>query len=145
LQDAAGGTALDFSYRADSVLSRVSAFGKTYDFGYADNGLLQTRSNAWRTWSADQRDGRGRLKQTTTAALGASLLVEAMAWRTNSTLSQYVADRTGAGSWDETRNYTYNTRGQLISETLSPSGGASATLTNTYDVNKLGVRTAGAV
>jgi RHS repeat-associated protein len=139
---AGGAAAWVFGYRADGLLAHVGAFGQSYDYTYQNNGLLSQRSTPDRTWSASQRDARGRLLQSATSVGANNVLVETMHWRANSTLNDYSANRTGTGTWNETRNYSYNTRGQLTGETLKPS--ASATLAGVYgyDTNKLGVLTA---
>ena len=92
-----------------------------------------------RVWTAGQRDARGRLLEATTAVNGTNVLVETMHWRANSTLNDYSAAR--PGTWNETRNYGYNPRGQLTNETLKPSASGSLNASYGYDTNRLGVLT----
>jgi RHS repeat-associated protein len=91
----------------------------------------------------DSRDAAGRVLQQTNTVAGAAALVEMMAWRANSTLASYGAARSGAGAWNETRAYAYDSRGQLLSEGFSPAVGQSSAITYAFDgsTTKLGIRT----
>lgn len=131
-----------YQYRADGRMSRVTADGSNYDFGYGNNGLMTNRTNPFRMLAIDGRDSRGRIVDQSAAAGGVTVLTETMTWRDNSTLASYAADRTGTGSWDETRAYTYNSRGQLLSEGFSPASGQADVLTYAFDggTTKLGIR-----
>ena len=115
------------------------AFGQTNRYVCGDHGQLMQRITPDRVWTAGQRDARGRLLQATTAVNGTSVLVETMHWRANSTLNDYSAAR--PGTWNETRNYGYNPRGQLTNETLKPSASGSLNASYGYDTNRLGVLT----
>ena len=66
-------------------------------------------------------------------------MVEAMTWRGDSTLNTYSVTRSGTGAWNESRAYTYNSRGQLLSEGFSPAPSLSDTLTYVFDGNTPGV------
>lgn len=131
-----------YQYRADGRMTRATAGGDNYDFGYGNNGLLTGRTNPFRALAIDTRDAVGRITQQTASVGGSAALVETMTWRNNGTLATYAADRTGTGSWDETRAYTYNARGQLLSEGFSPAAGQSDVMTYAFDggTTKLGIR-----
>jgi RHS repeat-associated protein len=105
--------------------------------------MLTARTNPFRAVSIDARDAAGRILQQTTAAGAAATMVETMSWRADSTLDTYTVTRTGAGAWNEARAYTYNSRGQLVSEGFAPAPAASASLAYLFDGNNpgLGVRT----
>ncbi len=92
--------------------------------------------------TVDTRDPVGRILQQTQVVGGTAPLVENMTWRGNSTLNSYTATRTGAGAWNEARAYTYDARGQLLSEGFAPAPSAAAALNYTFDGNNpgLGVR-----
>ena len=129
----------DFDYWADGLMAAVTAFGQSYTYAYSNNGQLMQRITPDRVWTAGQRDARGRLLEATTAVNGTNVLVETMHWRANSTLNDYSAAR--PGTWNETRNYGYNPRGQLTNETLKPSASGSLNASYGYDTNRLGVLT----
>lgn len=128
-----------FGYRADGLMTSVTANGQTYHFNYSDNGLLTSRSNAFRVLTVGQRDGRGRLKQQTNTVGATTPLIETFNWRANSTLDDYTAVR----GFTDLQDFSYNVRGQLTNDTLKPS--ASGATVNTgygFDADKLGVLTA---
>jgi RHS repeat-associated protein len=123
-------------YRADGHLTGIMAGGQAYNFTYSDNGLLTSRSNSWRTVDAIQRDGLGRIQQLTTSVGGTPALVETIHWRANSTLNDYTAVRS---DFTDARNYSYNSRGQLLAESFAPQASQIATETYTFDQNQVGV------
>lgn len=139
------GSSITFSSRADGLLGQVTQAGQVFTFDFADNGLLKSRSNPWRTLTVNERDSRGRLIQATTTVGGTTPLVDILSWRDNSTLDGYTANRQGSGTWNESRAYSYNTRGQLTNETFAPQPSANAAYAYTFDSNKLGVRTGATV
>lgn len=136
-----------YEYRADGLMTKITIDGMLlggediYEYDYADNGLLTSRAGAGRTSTVSQRDGRGRPKQMTTTVAGSTIMAETMSWRANSTLEQYGLARTGTGTWDETRDYLYNSRGQLTRETFAVGPGSSVRHDFGFDVGGLGVRT----
>ena len=132
-----------YQHRADGLLTQVTANSQSHGFGYADSGLLTTRTNPFRALSIDSRDPTGRILQQTTSVGGFAAMAEAMAWRGDGTLNAYSVTRSGTGAWNESRAYGYNSRGQLLSEGFSPAAGLSDTLTYVFDGNttRLGVRT----
>lgn len=132
-----------YQHRADGLLAQVAANNQNYGFSYADSGMLTTRTNLFRAASIDARDAAGRILGQTTAVGAASAMVETMSWRADSTLNTYAVTRIGADAWNEARAYSYNSRGQLVSEGFAPAVGASASLTYLFDGNNpgLGVRT----
>ena len=140
-----------YQYQADGAMTRVTAPGTfdvglstlDYSFAYADNGLLASRTNPFRTLAVNSRDAVGRVLQQTTLVGGNAAMVETMTWRANSTLNSYVVNRTGTGAWNESRAYSYNSRGQLLSEGFSPAAGLSSALNYAFDgsTTRLGIRT----
>jgi len=131
-----------WQHRADGLLTQITANGQNYAFTYADNGLLAGRVNSFRSLSVDSRDSVGRITQQSQTVGGSAALVETMTWRNNGTLNSYTANRSGSGSWSESRAYTYNSRGQLLSEGFSPAAGVTNALGYTFDGTNpgLGVR-----
>jgi RHS repeat-associated protein len=130
-----------FAYQnlADGHVSQVTADNVSYGFSYADNGLLTARTNPFRTVSIGSRDAQGRVLQQTNAVAGATAMQETMTWRANSTVSNYSVNRVGLGSWNESRAYAYNSRGQLVSEGASPAAGNPVTMAYTFDGNSPGM------
>ncbi|CAN5747925.1 hypothetical protein BH11VER1_BH11VER1_29010 [soil metagenome] len=47
-----------FGYRANGQLTSVSSAGASFNYSYGDNGLLQTRSNAFRNYTVPTSGGR---------------------------------------------------------------------------------------
>jgi YD repeat-containing protein len=131
--------AFSYSYRADGLMTGVIAFGTTSTFGYANNGLLASRSNPWRTLTVNARDGQGRLLQQTATVGSGNPLVETLAWQPDSTLASYSATRTGTGAWNDTRTYQYNARAQLTNEPVGVNSTTLATNNYTFDSSRLGV------
>ncbi len=138
-----------YAHRADGLLTQVTANSQNYNFSYADNGLLTARTNPFRVMTVDTRDPVGRILQQTQGVNSTAPLVENMTWRGNSTLNSYTATRTGTGAWNESRAYTYDSRGQLLSEgfhavsSSNPSSLSNGSLNYTFDGNNpgLGIRT----
>jgi RHS repeat-associated protein len=135
-----------YRYRADGLLSEVITQNyriPNLNYFYGDNGLLTSKNNLFRTQTVNTRDGAGRITQETTAVGGANSMVENQTWRDDGTLDSYAVTHTGAGAWNESRSYGYDTRGQVTSEGFSPSPAASSALAYVFDNNTagLGVRT----
>ncbi|HVU09418.1 MAG TPA: HYD1 signature containing ADP-ribosyltransferase family protein [Verrucomicrobiae bacterium] len=131
--------AFNYAYRADGLMSGVTAFGSIYSFSYTNNGLLIARSNPWRTLTVNSRDGQGRLLEQTATVGSGNPLVENLTWRPDSTLNSYAATRTGTESWNDNRTYQYNSRGQLTKEPIGVNSSTLATNTYTFDSSLLGV------
>jgi RHS repeat-associated protein len=131
-----------YQHRADGLLTQVTANSQNYNFNYADNGLLVSRVNPFRTLSVDSRDGAGRVLQETNTVSGTAASVENMTWRPDGAPNGYIVAHTGVGVWNESRNYSYNSRNHLTSEGFSPASGQSAALNYTFDGTNpgLGVR-----
>jgi RHS repeat-associated protein len=142
-----------YTHRADGLLTHTLSPALSlsngsqlstldYSFSYADNGLLTSRVNPFRSMTVDTRDPVGRILQQTQVVGSTAPLVENMTWRNNSTLASYTATRTGTGAWNESRAYTYDPRGQLLSEGFSAAPNASNALNYAFDGNNpgLGVR-----
>lgn len=140
-----------FDWYADGHLKQVKAVETSpvretdFDFTYDRSGLLASRSNAWRTTTINSRDQRGReLSRSVTAASVAGITTvmdETLAWRADSKLANYTVDRSGSGAWDESRDYIYNARGQLVSESYAPAASEEAKVSYSFDEDKLGVLT----
>ncbi|MBW8780720.1 MAG: hypothetical protein JF599_02365 [Verrucomicrobia bacterium] len=132
-----------YQYRADGLLTQISANAQNYAFGFANSGLVTNRTNPFRTLTIGTRDAAGRILQQTTAVNGTSAMVENQTWRDDGTLNSYAVIHTGTGAWNESRAYGYDTRGQVTSEGFSPAPAATATLAYAFDGNTpgLGVRT----
>ena len=88
-----------------------------------------------------QRDGQGRTLQQGAYVSTNNPLAETLTWRADSTLNSYAATRAGAGAWNDSRTYQYNSRNQLTSEPMGVSSSVSATNNYGFDANKLGVLT----
>ena len=129
----------DYTYRVDGLMSGITAFGNAYSFAYDGNGMLLSRSNPWRTWAVNARDGQGRATRQTATVGSGNPLVETLGWLPDSTLGSYAATRTGTESWNDSRNYQYNLRGQLTSESLGVNSSSSATNNYSFDSSLLGV------
>jgi RHS repeat-associated protein len=131
-----------YQHRADGLLAQISANNQNYGFIFADNGLLTGRVNLFRNLSLDMRDSAGRTLGQTQVVSGAVALVEDMFWQANSTLSSYTAVRGGAGGWNDTRAFAYNSRGQLLTESFAQAPGATSAFNYTFDGTNpgLGVR-----
>jgi hypothetical protein len=132
----------NYAYRADGLMTGVSAFGYTCNYSYCNNGILKGRSNPWRTWTVNSFDGEGRPLQETSTA-GAAFLIsqivsltgginqyfpivlgETLSYRPDSTLASHAATRSGTGAWSDSRAYQYNVRGQLTNEPVAGGAGA---------------------
>jgi len=142
-----------YTHRADGLLTQVAAPGTLgsglstldYAFAYSDAGLLTSRTNPFRSLTVDTRDPVGRILQQTQVVGNTAPLVENMTWLGNSTLNNYTVTRTGTGAWNESRAYTYDSRGQLLSEGFSlPSSQSplASSLNYSFDGNNpgLGIR-----
>lgn len=139
-QEGAGiGRAIDFAYDAAGALKQITQGSLTANFEYNDAGNLNRRIGPWRTWKVTDRDIRGRHTDTLTTVNSTNVLAETLVWRTNSTLATYSADRNGHDAWNENRQYGYNTRGHLLTETVEPDNGVLATNLYGFDPSGLGL------
>ncbi len=131
-----------YQHYADGLLAQVTANNQNYAFYYADNGLLTGRTNPFRIMSVNARDAAGRILEQNQVVSGASVLDEDMFWQANNTLSSYSATRGGTGAWNDTRAYSYNNRGQLLTEGFAAKPGAMSAFNYTFDGTgqSLGVR-----
>ena len=133
-----------YAYRADGRLTQVSTLASglsslDFSFAYADNGLLASRTNPYRTLTVNDRDDLGRIKQQTTTVAATTAMTETLNYRADGTLDDYAVTRSGTGTWNETRDYDYNNRGQLTSEGFSPAPAATAALAYKFDNNAIGL------
>jgi len=113
-----------FNYQADGLM--IASDGSVYS--YANNGLLTGRINANRAYSVTQRDGRGRVLQTSTTVGIATALTETLSWRNDGRLTNYVAAR---GDFTDTRNYAYSPLANRLAQE-SFNVGSGQKLTNNY-------------
>jgi len=130
---------LAFTHQADGRLTQTSANGQNYAFAYGDNGLLSSRTNPFRTLTLTQRDGAGRLKAQSQTVAATTPLSESLNWRSDGTVDDYTANRSGSGTFNETRDYDYNSRGQLTLESFAPASAQSASLNYTFDGGTAGI------
>ncbi len=121
-----GGT--PFNYQADGMVIAVD--GST--FGYANNGLLNGRTNATRKYVVSQRDGRGRVLSTTTTAGLSTLLSETLDWRGDGRLTNYLAVR---GDFTDQRYYNYSPLAQRLTQEIFNIG-AMQPVTNNYTIDQ---------
>ena len=122
-----GGWNANFQYRADGLMTAVS----DSTFGYADNGLLTGRTNAFRTLVINQCDGVGRPLQATTSVSGENVLVESWNWLGDGSPAAYIAQR---GDFTDTRNFAYGSLNRrLIQESLNVASGQAVNNTYTFD------------
>jgi RHS repeat-associated protein len=141
-QGTGAGGSRSFAYRPDGLMSQVTAASQNYVFNFDTAGLLTSRVNPHRTAtipSSGGRDARGRLKAVVTTVGAATPLSESLNWTADSRMDDYAATRTGAGTWNETRDYQYNSRRQLTSESFAPAAGQSATLDYQFDFGAAGI------
>ncbi len=122
------GGLIGFAYRADGLMTVASGSS----FGYGDTGLLTGRTNSSRSYTINQRDGRGRVLQTTTSVGMLTALSETLNWRNDGRLSNYSAVR---DDFTDTRNYTYSAYAQrLTQEAFNTASGQR--LTNNYTIDR---------
>lgn len=136
------GRTRSFGYWADGQMKEVNAAGSAFTFSYDLNGLLTSRQNSGRTHAVTGRDARGRVLTQNNTIGGGTPLSETQTWNGNPRRASYTANRTGSGVWNETRNYSYNGRGQLAQETDAPSAGGYADFLYGFDFD-LGIPTTG--
>ena len=140
----------DYRYHANGKMRQVSYAGNNASsFSYNTAGLLEERINPWRNRTILTYDARGLPKDISTHVLTyANPFYENLNYRRDGKLANYsVTGRPdSAPTPNEYRNYTYNRRGQLIDENISPEYNAEA-MTTAYDYGYdhgdagLGVRT----
>jgi len=138
-----------YTHRADGLLTNVAAPGNmgsgvttlNYGFTYGDNGLLTGRTNPFRALTIDSRDLLGRVTHETSTVNAVTAFIDSMHYRTDGTIDVYAVGR--ADGWNETRNYSYNSRGQLVSEGFSPQPNVANALNYVFDGGTpgIGVRT----
>jgi RHS repeat-associated protein len=121
------GMSIGFTYQADGLMT--AAGGST--FGYGNNGLLLGRTNSLRTWFVNQRDGDGRILQTTTKVGGQTVLTEANTWRNDGRMSAYTA---GRSDFTDSRGYSYSPLAQRLTQE-SFFVGSSQAITNNYTID----------
>jgi RHS repeat-associated protein len=146
-QGSGAGLSTSYTYWADGLPRQTTAAGGSYVFNYDKNALLSSRSNGWRTQTISSRDPLGRVLAEQDTVSGGTPLSETQTWYQRSQRSSYTANWSGTGVWNETRNYSYNGRGQLYQESDAPSAGAYADYLYRFDFDLgvsgsgLGVRT----
>ena len=111
-----------FSYREDGLLQQETVDGQSYAFGYDSGGLLTARENAARVMEVITRDGAGRNRTVATVDASNTLLgLETQAWSGLGQRASYTANWPLAAQSSGSSSYSYNPRGQLLSETDGPS------------------------
>ena len=133
------GTPFSFGYQADGALTSTGFNGGSYSYGYGTDGLLSSRTTPWKSESVVSRDSVGRVTEQSQSVNGATVLDEKLFWRGDSTLTGYTANRTGTGTWNESRQYAYDPRGHVLSENYAPASGTSATLRYHFDADTAGL------
>ncbi|MCS7063097.1 MAG: DUF6531 domain-containing protein, partial [Methylacidiphilales bacterium] len=127
----------EYTYRADGLLTKTRTRMPNvadYNFNYDDAGMLVNRVNSFRTQTITARNGRGQITQQNTTVNAATVLAEGIGYHADGRQSSYTATRSGAGSWNETRSYSYTLgRGWLSSESYAPAHAQTASVANTYD------------
>ncbi|MDB6095143.1 MAG: hypothetical protein JWM32_2705 [Verrucomicrobia bacterium] len=126
-----------YQHQANGSMTQVTANSLNYGFNYADNGLLTSRINSFRSMAVNVRDGAGRITQITNTVGSSAATTETMSWRADTTLNTYSLSRNGA--WSETRTHAYNSRGQLVDEGYSMAPGQNGALHYTYDAGFTGI------
>lgn len=140
----AGAPAYAFGHRADGALSSVTAGDRTYEFGFSDNGLLDSRSGDFSITAITSRDARGRIMGRSVSSGGTARLTETLTWNPDGTLQTYDATRNGAPVASEIRAYGYDARQRLLSESFASGPGNNALGEFEFDggtANGIGVRT----
>jgi RHS repeat-associated protein len=119
-----------FAYQADGQMTSVN--GAT--FGYGNNGLLTGRTNSVRSYTVNQRDGKGRLLQATTSANSTTLLGEVLTWRNDGRLTNYIASRSDSTETTDTRKYSYSALAQRLTQE-SFNVASAQSVTNIYTID----------
>jgi RHS repeat-associated protein len=135
----APGSAAAFLYTPAGLMSRVSAGGRDFDSAYDTKGLLTSRTTLGRIQTVTARDTQGRATQISTAVYATTPLTENQVWVDRGQRQTYAATRAGTGSWSETRNYTYTSRGEIVVEEATPAAGTPGSFVYRFDFDKLDV------
>ena len=114
----------NFLYRADGLMTA----GGGGTFGYADNGLLTGRTNGFRTFTINQRDGVGRPLQATTTVGFSTALTESWNWLGDGSPAVYIAQRS---DFTDTRKFAYGSLNRRLTQE-SFNVGSSQFVTNAY-------------
>ncbi|MDX2109330.1 MAG: RHS repeat-associated core domain-containing protein [Verrucomicrobiota bacterium] len=118
-----------YAYHPNGTLKSVSDhLDHSTEYLYGTNGLLTTSTlkasgTILKESVINDRDKRGRIRGRDMQLLGvANALTEDFTWKDNSKIESYTSNRSGTwnsngwGALSETRNYTYNERQQLDTE-----------------------------
>ncbi len=130
----------NFIHRADNLLSNIllPRQNRAITYSYGTNGILTQRRKANLSQTLIH-DSLGRLENVATESGGATLLNEKLTWLANSFPKTYQL-QVGGGVVQE-RQYSYNSRGQLLTEKTA----AGHLLSYEFDENTqdggLGIRT----
>lgn len=113
-----------FSHNAAGRMTSVSVGGSTYSAAFGTNGLLTGRSNPFRSVTIQTRDSLGRVTDQRTTVGGALALKETVPsyWAADKIRGLY-SERSGAGAWNEYRDYQYDYSGRLAYEDFEPIPG----------------------
>jgi hypothetical protein len=116
-----------FAYQADGLMTA----GGGATFGYANNGLLTGRTNSFRTYTINQRDGLGQPLAATTRVGFSTALAESWNWLGDGSPAAYIAQRS---DYTDTRNYAYGPLNRrLIQESFNVANGQFVTNNYTFD------------
>jgi RHS repeat-associated protein len=125
------GIGINYGYQADGLMTQAG--GST--FSYANNGLIASRTTGAKTVTINQRDGRGRVLESTTTLNTLTILTENLSYRNDGRVSGYTASR----DFTDTRNYGYSSLANRVTqESFGLSSGHSATNAYTIDNNVTG-------
>ena len=122
------GSTINSQFQADGRMVAVNGGA----FAYADNGLLNARTNSFRSWTVTQRDAAGRPLQATTRVAGQTALSETWTWTSDGLAATYVAGRTN--DFTDTRTFDYGSlHRRLTSETFNLGNGQAVTNAYSFD------------
>ncbi|NBV85239.1 MAG: hypothetical protein EBS01_02995, partial [Verrucomicrobia bacterium] len=132
-----------YKYQADGNLVETIFNNASYRYEYKTDGLLYSRSTPLHA-QALYRDMRGRILYAAEYVANTMVLGEKLGRRADSTQSGNAMTRMGPGAWSETRSYSYDLRGRLLSESFAAKPGLTGSAGYQFDNNTaggLGLRT----
>jgi RHS repeat-associated protein len=115
-----------FAHNAAGQMNSVTVGGHTYSATFGTNGLLTSRTNPFRSVAVQTRDSLGRITDQRTTVSETLVLKETVpTWNNLDKVNGIYAERSGAGAWNESRDFLYDNSARLIYEEFSPSPSAS--------------------
>jgi RHS repeat-associated protein len=116
-----------FAYQADGLMTA----GGGATFGYGNNGLLTGRTNSFRSYTINQRDGLGEPLAATTRVGFSTALAESWNWLGDGSPAVYIAQRS---DYTDTRNFAYGPLNRrLIQESFNVASSQLVTNNYTFD------------